>query len=116
MTLRLAAAATALPAVTESGPMNDCSCISIRSLPVRTYFLTSVGKTALVRAALEWIDDTTIVFETTAAQLNAGAVYIGELEGRVKTLVASVESQNVRSVWAWLGGNGSTPTRFRKCV
>ncbi|HEX2345430.1 MAG TPA: AAA family ATPase, partial [Gaiellaceae bacterium] len=56
-----------------------------------------VGKTALARVALDWIDDTTIVFETTAAQLNAGAVYIGELEGRVKTLVASVAGQGV--VW-----------------
>jgi len=37
------------------------------------------------------------VFETTAAQINAGAVYIGELEGRVKTLVDSVAGQSV--VW-----------------
>ncbi len=38
-----------------------------------------------------------IVFETTAAQINAGAVYIGELEGRVKTLVDSVAGQGV--IW-----------------
>ncbi len=56
-----------------------------------------VGKTALTRAALERLDEDAIVFETTAAQLNAGAVYIGELEGRVKTLVDSVAGQHV--VW-----------------
>ncbi len=56
-----------------------------------------VGKTALTRAALERIDDEAIVFETTAAQINAGAIYIGELEGRVKTLVDAVAGQRV--VW-----------------
>ncbi len=56
-----------------------------------------VGKTALTRAALERIDDDVVVFETTAARLNAGAVYVGELEGRVKTLVDSVSGQRV--VW-----------------
>ena len=56
-----------------------------------------VGKSALIRAALERIDEEAIVFETTAAQINAGAVYVGELEGRVKTLVDSVAGQHV--VW-----------------
>ena len=56
-----------------------------------------VGKTALTRAALDRIDERTIVFETTAAQINAGAIYIGELEGRVKTLVEAVAGQRV--VW-----------------
>ena len=56
-----------------------------------------VGKSALTGAALDRIDDEPIVFETTAAQINAGAVYIGELEGRVKTLVDAVAGQNV--VW-----------------
>ena len=56
-----------------------------------------VGRSALTRAALDRIPGDALVFETTAAQINAGAVYIGELEGRVKTLVDSVTGQNV--VW-----------------
>ena len=56
-----------------------------------------VGKSALTRAALDRTGGDVIVFETTAAQINAGAVYIGELEGRVKTLVDAVAGQDV--VW-----------------
>ena len=56
-----------------------------------------VGKTALARAALDRLDDDVILFETTAAQLNAGAVYVGELEGRVKTLVDALRREPV--VW-----------------
>jgi ATP-dependent Clp protease ATP-binding subunit ClpC len=73
---------------------------ALEQTPPRSVLLVGehgVGKTALARAALDWIDDTTIVFETTAAQLGAGAVYIGELEGRVKTLVESVAGQGV--IW-----------------
>ena len=56
-----------------------------------------VGKTALARAALDRLDDDVILFETTAAQLNAGAVWVGELEGRVKTLVDALRREPV--VW-----------------
>jgi ATP-dependent Clp protease ATP-binding subunit ClpC len=73
---------------------------AIEQTPPRSVLLVGehgVGKTALTRAALERLDNDAIVFETTAAQINAGAVYIGELEGRVKTLVDSVAGQSV--VW-----------------
>jgi ATP-dependent Clp protease ATP-binding subunit ClpC len=73
---------------------------ALEQSPPRSVLLVGehgVGKTALTRAALERIDEDAIVFETTAAQINAGAVYIGELEGRVKTLVESVAGQHV--VW-----------------
>ena len=73
---------------------------ALEQSPPRSVLLVGehgVGKSALTRAALERIDAGAIVFETTAAQINAGAVYIGELEGRVKTLVDAVAGQNV--VW-----------------
>ena len=73
---------------------------ALEQTPPRSVLLVGehgVGKSALARAALDRIDDTAIVFETTAAQINAGAVYIGELEGRVKTLVDSVTGQGV--IW-----------------
>ena len=43
------------------------------------------GKTAVLRAALDRLDGA-VVFEATAAQVLAGAVFIGELETRVKEL------------------------------
>ncbi len=73
---------------------------AIEQTPPRSVLLVGehgVGKTALIRAALERLGDDAIVFETTAAQINAGAVYIGELEGRVKTLVDAVAEQHV--IW-----------------
>lgn len=56
-----------------------------------------VGKTALARAALERLAPGVVVFEATAAQVNAGAIYIGELEGRVKMLADKLRGQPV--VW-----------------
>jgi ATP-dependent Clp protease ATP-binding subunit ClpC len=56
-----------------------------------------VGKTALARSALDRLLSSPTVFETTAAQINAGAMYVGELEGRVKTLVDSLAGQDV--IW-----------------
>ena len=73
---------------------------ALEQTPPRSVLLVGehgVGKTALARAALDRLETEPTVFETTAAQLNAGAIYIGELEGRVKTLVQSVAGQDV--VW-----------------
>jgi ATP-dependent Clp protease ATP-binding subunit ClpC len=55
------------------------------------------GKTALVRAALEQLPPHWIVFEATAASVNAGAIYVGELEGRVEQLVQNLGGRPV--VW-----------------
>jgi ATP-dependent Clp protease ATP-binding subunit ClpC len=73
---------------------------SLEQMPPRSVLLVGehgVGKTALARAALERLREDSVVFETTAAQINAGASYVGELEGRVKTLVDAVAGQGV--VW-----------------
>ena len=51
------------------------------------------GKTSIARAALDRAPDVT-VFEATAAQVNAGQTYIGELEGRVKRLVDGMRGRN----------------------
>jgi ATP-dependent Clp protease ATP-binding subunit ClpC len=73
---------------------------ALEQSPPRSVLLVGehgVGKTALVRAALDRLESQPTVFETTAARINAGAMYVGELEGRVKTLVDSVAGQDV--VW-----------------
>jgi ATP-dependent Clp protease ATP-binding subunit ClpC len=73
---------------------------ALEESPPRSVLLVGehgVGKTALARAALDRLPSGPTVFETTAAQINAGAIYIGELEGRVKTLVDSLEGQHV--IW-----------------
>jgi ATP-dependent Clp protease ATP-binding subunit ClpC len=73
---------------------------ALEQLPPRSVLLVGehgVGKTALARAALERLGNDVVVFETTAAQLNAGATFVGELEGRVKSLVDALAGQPV--VW-----------------
>jgi ATP-dependent Clp protease ATP-binding subunit ClpC len=73
---------------------------ALEQRPPRSVLLVGehgVGKTALARAALDRLESMPTVFETTAAQLNAGAVWVGELEGRVKALVDSVAGREV--VW-----------------
>ena len=72
------------------------SLTALEQSPPRSVLIVGehgVGKTALARAALDRLDDDVILFETTAAQLNAGAVYVGELEGRVKTLVDALRRE-----------------------
>ncbi len=73
---------------------------ALEATPPRSVLLVGehgVGKTTLARVALDRMDRRPTVFETTAAQINAGAIYIGELEGRVKSLVDALEGQDV--VW-----------------
>jgi hypothetical protein len=56
-----------------------------------------VGKTALLRAALERLPPQLIPFEATASEINAGAMYVGELEGRIRDLTTRLEGHPV--VW-----------------
>ena len=58
-----------------------------------------VGKTAVARAALERLDEMFVVFEAGAPQAIAGAVYIGELETRIKQIVDELENRQV--VWVF---------------
>jgi ATP-dependent Clp protease ATP-binding subunit ClpC len=72
---------------------------SLRETPRRSVVLVGehgVGKTALAKVALDRLD--AVVFEATAAQVQAGAVYIGELEGRVKQLGEALAGRKV--VWS----------------
>jgi ATP-dependent Clp protease ATP-binding subunit ClpC len=55
-----------------------------------------IGKTSLLRAAIDRVGGVA-VFEASAAQLQAGAVYVGELEARVKEFVDSVRGRAM--VW-----------------
>jgi ATP-dependent Clp protease ATP-binding subunit ClpC len=56
-----------------------------------------VGKTTLARAALDGLEDDVLLFEAGAAHVNAGATFIGELEGRVKALVEAMAGEAI--VW-----------------
>jgi ATP-dependent Clp protease ATP-binding subunit ClpC len=75
-----------------------------------------VGKTALVRAALERLPRSWLVFEATAASVNAGAIYVGELEGRVRQIVERMGGRS--AVWIlpdleealWAGRHTQSPT------
>ena len=51
-----------------------------------------VGKTSLLRAATGRLEELS-VFEAAATQLQAGAVYVGELEARVKEFVDNVRGK-----------------------
>ncbi len=56
-----------------------------------------VGKSRLVRAALEKMTENYVVFEASAAEMNAGAMWVGELEGRIKELAEKVQNHAV--IW-----------------
>ena len=56
-----------------------------------------VGKSALIGAALERLPDGWIVFEAGAAQINADAMYVGQLEGRIEDLVQRLHGRS--AVW-----------------
>ena len=72
---------------------------SLTDVPRRSVLLVGEhgsGKTALIRSALDQLDDA-VVFEATASQVLAGAVYVGELDGRVKQLAEAMRGRNM--VW-----------------
>ena len=59
---------------------------ALADVPPRSVVLVGehgVGKSALLRAALDRRDEPPLVFEASASEINAGMSYIGELEGRV---------------------------------
>jgi ATP-dependent Clp protease ATP-binding subunit ClpC len=60
-----------------------------------------VGKTALLRAALERLQPQLIPFEATATEISAGAIHVGELEGRIQELAGRLRGHPV--VWLFPG-------------
>ena len=56
-----------------------------------------VGKSALLRAALDRHDEPPLVFEASASEINAGMSYIGELEGRVRDIAERLRAH--AAVW-----------------
>ena len=60
-----------------------------------------VGKTALIRTALDTADPSWAVFEAGAGQLSAGAMYIGQLEARVEEVVQRLAGKRV--IWVFPG-------------
>ena len=56
-----------------------------------------VGKSVVARAALERMPPDLVAFEARAAEINGGAMWVGELEWRIKELAARLAGHNV--VW-----------------
>ena len=74
---------------------------ALEQTPGRSVLLVGepgVGKTALARAAVERLSSSFIVFEATAAQMHAGAVYVGQLETKVAEVVDTLK-QHREVVW-----------------
>jgi ATP-dependent Clp protease ATP-binding subunit ClpC len=56
-----------------------------------------VGKTALLRAALDRLPARPLVFEASASEVNAGMTFVGELQGRVREIAEHLRDTN--AVW-----------------
>ena len=77
---------------------------ALEQKPARSLLLVGehgVGKTAVVRAALDRLPTQPVVFEASAADINAGAIWVGELEGRIKELAGRLSGHRV--VWLMPG-------------
>ena len=77
----------------------DAITEAVTSDPPRSVVLVGehgVGKTALVRAALDQLPESWSAFEATASSVNAGAMYIGQLEGRVEEIVTALRDKRDR--------------------
>ena len=80
----------------------DAILEAVTSHPPRSVLLVGehgVGKTALVRAALDQLPESWSAFEATASSVNAGAMYIGQLEGRVEEMVTALRDKEI--VWVF---------------
>ncbi len=67
---------------------------ALEQTPRRSVLLVGehgVGKSRLVRAALDRLGERYVVFEASASEINAGAMWVGELEGRIKELAEKVQ-------------------------
>jgi ATP-dependent Clp protease ATP-binding subunit ClpC len=58
-----------------------------------------VGKTTVIRKALADVGPGWSAFEASASTLNAGAMWVGQLEGRVEEIVSRLEGKRV--VWVF---------------
>ncbi len=84
----------------DRGEIINQMCEALAHTPPRSLLLVGehgVGKTALLRAAFDRAERPLVVFEATASQINAGAMYVGQLEGRAQELVKRLRHRNV--VW-----------------
>jgi ATP-dependent Clp protease ATP-binding subunit ClpC len=78
----------------------ELMCEALEHEPPRSLLIVGdhgVGKTALLRAALDRAGRKPIVFEASASRINAGASYVGQLDGRAQDLVRRLRRRNV--IW-----------------
>jgi ATP-dependent Clp protease ATP-binding subunit ClpC len=75
---------------------------ALRSKPPTSLILVGedgVGKSKVIRAALERLETHWLVFEATAADVHAGAFYVGMLETRVDEIALALRGQ--KAVWVF---------------